>query len=840
MKKIMSNLLKYALIFLTMVSGCVCAASVTGMVIASSSGMYNNELKEITRNGRKNLAGLYSRYIFENFVGQDNPGCMENSNMQYVIVKGVNPYEDINSKANTEVINNDRNIIYTNLGTYPELPDEFYYKSCKFFDRNEKIRNQPVSLFNSLFDDGGGPVIHDGINEVEEYAERIFYMDGIFYLETENYAFPAYSIGMPAANLSGGDYKILKEQEYISGKKDYVKYELVTGKDGKLFYRCPWMYNIVPDTSKYTSYGGILINDILFAPEAIQAGKPGDGIKVFNWEEKNQYWSFVKEEPGAYTDIPDGTMKLDYLDIIISYEAKDNEYKDIYAVISNVATPLDKTADDLFYSQKRLIKFLYNIRYTMAVAAAISAVVFIAAFISCCYSRYVCKDKEKTINNMFHHIPFLIYAAVIALLAALDIKTGLALLWRSLQNATELKMLFMICVFACMWVMSCIFLFIMFCLEASCRLGAGIFFKSTFLYFLYSLLSKAVLPLKDIYNKAGRNISLFIKTSVMLVIFNVLLLSGYMLNVRNDKIKIFFIVIAVCVVLDYIILKVVVQMETLQLYARRMAEGDFESKADTSKMAWKFKKHGDYLNQISEGMAVAVEEKIKSERLKTELVTNVSHDIKTPLTSIINYTGLLKKEDITQQEATEYIEVLERQSARLKKLIEDLMEVSKTSTGNVTLKMELCDVNILLTQTLGEFEEKMDSRELVLVINKSLENIFIMADNRHIWRIFDNLMNNICKYGQPGTRVYINIEAADNKVVIIFRNTSNYQLNISSSELMERFVRGDASRHTEGSGLGLSIARNLAEIMGGSLELHVDGDLFKVILEFPRAVPATE
>ena len=168
------------------------------------------------------------------------------------------------------------------------------------------------------------------------------------------------------------------------------------------------------------------------------------------------------------------------------------------------------------------------------------------------------------------------------------------------------------------------------------------------------------------------------------------------------------------------------------------------------------------------------------------------------------------------------------------------MEVSKTSTGNVTLEMELCDVNILLTQTLGEFKEKLDSRELVLVINKSLENIFIMADNRHIWRIFDNLMNNICKYGQPGTRVYINIEATDEKVVIIFRNTSNYQLNISSNELMERFVRGDESRHTEGSGLGLSIAKNLAEIMGGRLELHVDGDLFKVILEFPRTVTSIE
>ena len=233
-------------------------------------------------------------------------------------------------------------------------------------------------------------------------------------------------------------------------------------------------------------------------------------------------------------------------------------------------------------------------------------------------------------------------------------------------------------------------------------------------------------------------------------------------------------------------------------------------------------------------MASAVNERIKSERFKTELITNVSHDIKTPLTSIINYVDLLKKEEITQPKAQEYIEVLERQSARLKKLIEDLMEASKASTGNIAVELELCDINILLTQTIGEFEEKLNSKELSLVIDQSLENIFIMADNRHIWRIFDNLMNNICKYGQPGTRVYINIEATEKEVTIIFRNTSGYQLNISSDELLERFVRGDSSRHTEGSGLGLSIAQNLAELMGGSLKLHVDGDLFKVILAFPR------
>ncbi|MDE6615397.1 MAG: hypothetical protein K2K35_02440, partial [Lachnospiraceae bacterium] len=329
MKKVMSNLLMFLLIFAVMVSGCVCAASIAGMVIASSSGMYNSELNEVIRNGRKNLAGLYSRYIFEKMIGQDDPGCMENSNMQYVIIKGINPNEDINSKANKEIINNDKNIVYTNMGTYSEQPDGFSYKNCKFFDKNEKIKNQPPSLFNSLFDDGGGNIIHK-VTTVEEYVNRIFYMDGIFYLETDHYAFPAYSIRIPASNLNSGDFKALKKQGYISDTNDYVIYELVTGKDGKLFYRCPWMYNIVPDTSKYSGWDNILINDVLCNPKSINIGRQGINIKLFNWKEENQYLSYAIEDPVAHMDMPDEKLQLDYCDIFVSYEIKDNIYKDIY------------------------------------------------------------------------------------------------------------------------------------------------------------------------------------------------------------------------------------------------------------------------------------------------------------------------------------------------------------------------------------------------------------------------------------------------------------------------------------------------------------------------------
>ena len=282
-----------------------------------------------------------------------------------------------------------------------------------------------------------------------------------------------------------------------------------------------------------------------------------------------------------------------------------------------------------------------------------------------------------------------------------------------------------------------------------------------------------------------------------------------------------------------VIIFALLQLNRLQEGSRLMAQGDLTDKIDTSKMYWEFKKHGDNLNAIVDGMNVAVSERMKSEHFKTELITNVSHDIKTPLTSIINYVDLLGKEQLDNPKAVEYLDVLSRQSASLKKLIEDLIEASKASTGNLKVSMEVCDAQVTLVQTIGEYEEKLAQGQIRLQIREPEEQIRIQADTRHLWRVFDNLMNNICKYAQPGTRAYVNLERVGNQALITFRNISREPLNITSEELMERFVRGDSSRSMEGNGLGLSIARSLTELMGGKLELTVDGDLFKVVLSFP-------
>lgn len=280
------------------------------------------------------------------------------------------------------------------------------------------------------------------------------------------------------------------------------------------------------------------------------------------------------------------------------------------------------------------------------------------------------------------------------------------------------------------------------------------------------------------------------------------------------------------------VLALALMCRKLLLGGRALAAGDLSYQVDTSRMVLDFKSHGEDLNHIAQGMAAAVDQRMRSERMKTELITNVSHDIKTPLTSIINYADLIGKEPPDSEKIPEYAAVLTRQSERLKRLIEDLVEASKASTGNLEVNLAPCQPGVLLTQAAGEYEQRLKDAGLDLVTRQPETAVTILADGRRLWRVFDNLMNNICKYAQRGTRVYLTLEERDGQAVISFKNTSRAPLDIPAEELLERFVRGDAARGGEGNGLGLSIARSLTELQKGTLELTVDGDLFKVVLRF--------
>lgn len=326
------------------------------------------------------------------------------------------------------------------------------------------------------------------------------------------------------------------------------------------------------------------------------------------------------------------------------------------------------------------------------------------------------------------------------------------------------------------------------------------------------------------------------------------------------------------VVLLFVVIYLSYICKRLLKAGRALAHGQDDYRVDTSEMFGEFKEHGENLNSMGQGIAKAVEEQTKSERLKTELISNVSHDLKTPLTSIINYANLIceetkgdrrgsgeterigrggngeeseteggarEAEDRVREEfeernsrIREYSEVLLRQSRRLKRLLENLIEASKVTTGNVEVNLMPCEAGVLLAQAVGEYQQKMEEKDLELIARQPEQPVCIIADGRHLWRVFDNLLNNICKYAQEHSRVYLSVELKDDLVLIIFRNMSKYVLDISGEELEERFVRGDKSRHMEGNGLGLSIAKSLMELQNGKMEIITDGDLFKVILSF--------
>lgn len=274
---------------------------------------------------------------------------------------------------------------------------------------------------------------------------------------------------------------------------------------------------------------------------------------------------------------------------------------------------------------------------------------------------------------------------------------------------------------------------------------------------------------------------------------------------------------------------------TLLEAAKRMRGGDLDIKVDEKLMIGGFKDMAQELNGLSDVVMVAAQKQMRSERMRTELITNVSHDIKTPLTSIINYVDLLQKPH-SPEDGQAYLEVLSRQSNRMKRLIDDLIELSKASTGNITVNLTTMDAVETVNQALGEFTDKLEAAHLMPVFRAPKEPLYIHADGRLAWRAMSNLLSNAAKYAQPDTRLYVDMVAVDGKVCISFKNISRDSLNISADELMERFVRGEASRSQEGSGLGLNIAKSMMELQHGALELLVDGDLFKATLIFPQEV----
>ena len=442
------------------------------------------------------------------------------------------------------------------------------------------------------------------------------------------------------------------------------------------------------------------------------------------------------------------------------------------------------------------------------------------------------KGKETIICNAFDRVPYDVFlgAAIVLVVSVNNL-----FLYYSYSTRDEIFLAFI-----CTAVVA--FMIPPFLMTTATRLKTSgwAMFANTLIWRLCKLLVRLVKwvfgKLRDTFRFLGRHFNLYWKWIGGLAGIALL---RFILVAASGSAGLAIVLDLVCAaLLAVFLIRVIVQMYRLKDGAKKIADGETDYKIDTTHMLREFAAHGETLNCIQDSVRVAVAERMKSERMKTELITNVSHDIKTPLTSIINYVDILSKEgDLSDKEA-EYLAVLQRQSARLKKLIEDLIEASKASTGNLEVHMEPTDVEMLLEQALGEFEERLAACKLQPVVTNYLTKKYgaqadchVMADGRHLWRVFDNLIGNIIKYAQPNSRVYVDIDEAEpGEIAVTFKNISKEPLNISGDELKERFVRGDRSRNTEGNGLGLSIAQSLMELQNGKVEIMIDGDLFKVVL----------
>lgn len=328
------------------------------------------------------------------------------------------------------------------------------------------------------------------------------------------------------------------------------------------------------------------------------------------------------------------------------------------------------------------------------------------------------------------------------------------------------------------------------------------------------------------------SITKLIITSVVLFLVNFMVLTG----------SGFFVLLAMIVDIASVLrlAKLTIERTRIKKGLMKIASGDTEYKIPLDNLTGDNKDMAEMVNHIGEGIQNAVEKSLKDERLKTDLITNVSHDIKTPLTSIINYVGLLKQEHFDNPRIQRYLDILDQKSQRLKTLTEDVVEASKISSGNINLEFVNLNLVEMIHQTTGEFTEKFEKRNLTAVVTVPEEPAVVRVDGRRMWRVIENIYNNAAKYAMPGTRVYVDLSMNKNIVLLSLKNVSEYPLNITADELMERFTRGDVSRTTEGSGLGLSIAQNLTKMQGGEFKLYVDGDLFKVTISFPRIRPKAE
>lgn len=745
-------------------------------------------INENTHFSYKNPESLWGHYWISNT--SDGWNCYEIQGFEYDIDKGI-----IFAKANDQYYAIPKLVmsIYDNNGNVTEQGFVFDSKKCAYILKDDLHTEFGEHQYNVMLEISVQPDVNTVdvlkfLNDLHDAVDE----NGMNLRRLEN---------TPLGMENWSDIAFTTRQE-VYENTDSVYIEEIPEQEGA--FDAGDVIEEATNASYYTTATNMDVKLTYVTLDAVTISKNLDKEVRMMIDEYGEMYVYVK---------PTNMKSTSYY--VLSYHEPDFTY----------ITDLTGGETDLFGQYDIVFGTLYAMRYQVFAIFFGCLAIFAVAFIFLCCAAGHKKGEAELVQTWSNRIPLEIYATVFVFAEMLFITLADQASWEiaSWSDAFWITIMAIMLLFAGLTLTAA-------GLELITRIKLRIFWKNTICYWI---VSKLFGSMKQAAGFVADHTSLMLKAVTVVTVNAIVDFFIFLIMVEEGAFGLFLLAIKTVAVL-LLALSAVSQLRKLKEAGEYMAKGDLTYRVDTKGLLWDFKSHGENLNSVSEGLAIAVEERMKSERFKTELITNVSHDIKTPLTSIINYVDLMQKEEVNNEKIEEYLEVLERQSKRLKKLLEDLLEASKASAGTLQVGFETLEAGVFMVQTVGEFEEKTAAQDLELIIKKPEEPVYINADGRHFWRVIDNLMHNICKYAQPHTRVYINLEATNEEVYITFRNTSKYPLNITSEELMERFVRGDESRHTEGSGLGLSIAQSLMELMHGKFELFVDGDLFKVVLTFKR------
>lgn len=839
------------------VSALMLLAGTAGAYFISELGFYTKSVQEIREEQFERIAGKYSARVLQNLNNTENETYFKDTNFRYGVVEASN-YEELEkldlNQQNTYVQSNfDEKVSLDNLHLFQcnmnadtsiyvdnSVLGGYYIAYSTREYRNKYINEYVYDTDSGIFYYQVSDVPSAQISEEGETAAEIWYFpvsevkvtlvddstgettDYAYVYNTADKEYEALQQGMSEGdgqavlcitiqNATGTDENDLHNVKNILENAPLTFWQLTA--TAYSYGTSDWTAEMSYPYIQEQQTEQVTVSETVVSAPTTEKSQP---------VELSYVGGIPRDEIQNRTDYD--STEADFLSTVQGSDAGTDYY--VLSVIPDADSLVKKEGvgvwgSDYFVQINEIVNLADHMKYSVYVILALSLTVFVASFVYLVSAAGHKKDQKQVQGSFLCKVPADLFT-VICLAAESSLAVGISLLGNagSPDNYVFYAAAMFFLLLCGGW------LALGYLLDFAVRIKLGKWWRNTLIY-------KVLRSIYRGWNKVGENKSILWKGLAIFLGVNFLeVLIFVVFGVDYSKIMIVW--FAEKAVILFAGGEILIQMKRLQEGGKHIAEGDMDYQIDTEHMLPALKEHAADLNRINEGVSKAVNEKMKSERFKTELITNVSHDIKTPLTSIINYVDLLEKEEIPNENAKEYLEVLERQSARLKKLIEDLIEASKASSGSLSVNLEKLEAGVFLVQTVGEFKEKTEKNKLDLQIKKPGEPIYIMADGRHFWRVIDNLMNNICKYAQPETRVYINLEQTGEKVQITFRNTSRYPLNISSEELMERFVRGDSSRNTEGNGLGLSIAGSLMELMHGKMQLFVDGDLFKVVLEFDR------